>query len=618
MKFLADRKGIYVLIVVLVLGGVTADKLYTEAASIDSTQIDLNCHPIDKFDERKVDEEFGFKSTKDLISETPYLLGEYFKLRLPGAVGGKEPITYRFINPLPDGLYIHVDTDNTILMYGYPKMHLPHYTLLAEDSLGNMDSLSFSISRSNGNVQTREIALSPNFYTIYEREDTELYFPIQRNYTQRLKISASLGNPILYHDERGIALKGTTFEIEGLEESGIDAQYNAYEESVVFTGRIDRASRFPLKLTITDIDGEKASLDMTLISFDPHSEDSSPQFASTLPEQNWELGEYVNIPIPEARGGNGKLTYELTVPANWPARARYSETDYGELFAELRGNLVGHVKSLAPPGVFKYTVTDQDGDTDTLEIRVSVEPSGLQFSSEVPDQDFIAREEGVYIELPTATGGDGNYHYSLSPSLPDGIEFVTDFTKSSYSTDNVPFSPDAIPPPTIYPFPTASNSQPYPKLLDVEDRNYILGSTHTAFTEQEYHYTVSDGAGATSTLSFRLTINEPEPSTSYSRGIVKSPSIPSQLLSYSDIPPNNTSGELAFPIEERNRRFWFARGTYVYQTLPAPTGAVGEITYQISQAIKGLHLQKQPKDYLSCSVFGIQDTNPASPTLALN
>ena len=125
----------------------------------------------------------------------------------------------------------------------------------------------------------------------------------------------------------------------------------------------------------------------------------------------------VNEVLPEASGGNS-TTYSLSpdVPG----------LDFDSATRTLSGtppaNLAGHKQ----PAYFvmTYEATDADGATATLTFNIIVEEMNVvpTFDEEVDERYRLSANEPMELVLPTASGGNGELTYSLSPKVP-GLTF---------------------------------------------------------------------------------------------------------------------------------------------------------------------------------------------------
>lgn len=168
------------------------------------------------------------------------------------------------------------------------------------------------------------------------------------------------------------------------------------------------------------------------------SADYAPRFTEQVTPQVFRLGERIQLDLPKAVGGNQHLTYSLEPPANW--ESRLSKTGWAfnrsdevstssqveglgkSYFYEWRGSLIGSVNELLPPGIFRWVVTDADGDMAMVEIPVTITASEIDLDGAIEDQTWDARTQHIKLDLPQARGGSGEpYTYQISPKLPEGV-----------------------------------------------------------------------------------------------------------------------------------------------------------------------------------------------------
>ena len=170
----------------------------------------------------------------------------------------------------------------------------------------------------------------------------------------------------------------------------------------------------------------------------------------------------VDVPIdaltlPAASGGDGELGYGLTpqVP--------------GLSFDAATRQLTG-TPTAAGTHAMSYTVTDEDGDTDTFHFTIAVqEPPVVDPSPAFPatggpgNQTYTVGMAIAALTLPAATGGDGALTYSLTPNVP-GLSF--------------------------------------------DDAMRELTGTPTAAGAYSMTYTVTDADGDTDTIGFTITVQQ--------------------------------------------------------------------------------------------------------------
>ena len=78
-----------------------------------------------------------------------------------------------------------------------------------------------------------------------------------------------------------------------------------------------------------------------------------------------------------------------------------------------------------PAMTYTYTGSDFDGDEDSLEFTIKVEPNSEPAFGDamVESQRYRVGSPIANLTLPAATGGDGPVVYGLTPALPDGLSF---------------------------------------------------------------------------------------------------------------------------------------------------------------------------------------------------
>ncbi len=120
-------------------------------------------------------------------------------------------------------------------------------------------------------------------------------------------------------------------------------------------------SRATYTYTVTDADGDTDEL-MFSITIE---EDSMPDFGSEIiTDKEYFTGTAVTETLPAATGGNGTLTYSLSLTPALPTGLNFN--------ASTR-EISGTPTTVTSRTTYTYTVTDDDGDTADLNFRISVE-----------------------------------------------------------------------------------------------------------------------------------------------------------------------------------------------------------------------------------------------------
>ena len=143
-------------------------------------------------------------------------------------------------------------------------------------------------------------------------------------------------------------------------------------------------------------------------------EDRFPEFTETAaPQVHLQNQEIAPVTLPAAKGGDGALRYTLS-----PALPEGLEFDPA-----------GRVVSGTPSVVMEETLytlkaRDRDGDEASLALAVTVEEDRFpEFTETVPEQLYWLGTAIEALALPAAEGGNGALRYTLSPALPEGLEF---------------------------------------------------------------------------------------------------------------------------------------------------------------------------------------------------
>ena len=161
------------------------------------------------------------------------------------------------------------------------------------------------------------------------------------------------------------------------------------------------------------------------------------------------------LELPEATGGNGDLTYSLSpddTSPDWP---------HDVSFDAAARTLSGMPALEIARTLYTYTVTDEDGSTDSLMFYITVEdkpefPDGDSTVSPPIESDGVPDPiadryyiTGVAIDedaddaddqplvLPTAAGGTGDLKYNLSPAVP-GLTYSTDTLNNPITVSGTP------------------------------------------------------------------------------------------------------------------------------------------------------------------------------------
>ena len=171
-----------------------------------------------------------------------------------------------------------------------------------------------------------------------------------------------------------------------------------------------RASETTYTYTATDGAGNSVEIEFAITVT---AEAVALSFGSeTIANQAWRVGTAVDLTLPEASGGSGTLTYSLS-PAT-PAGITFTAST-----RRLNGTPTGRFTS----ATFTYTATDEDDDTVELTFTIVVTATAITFASTIANQSWTVGT-AVSLTLPTASGGVGDFTYSVSPTVPNGVTFT--------------------------------------------------------------------------------------------------------------------------------------------------------------------------------------------------
>ncbi len=169
----------------------------------------------------------------------------------------------------------------------------------------------------------------------------------------------------------------------------------------------------PVTYTVTDADGETDTLSFRITV---EVTDPMPTFGSEMiGDRTYIEGEIISTEtLPEARGGDGTLTYSID-----------PVSPFGLTFDSSTRQLSGTPTVVGgPTRTVTYTATDADGDPISLTFRITVaadvRPS---FGSEMIDDQNYIQTAITPLTLPLATGGNGALTYSINPVSPLGLTF---------------------------------------------------------------------------------------------------------------------------------------------------------------------------------------------------
>ncbi len=297
---------------------------------------------------------------------------------LPTATGGDGSLTYALSPTLPDG----VTKDASHRVSGTPTGHqtATTYTWKATDADSDAVQLTFTITIAKD--------LAPSFGAATIGNKTWTQNQAIAGFT--LPTASGGDSPLTYTISPALpagVTKNASHEVSGTP--------TGHQTAATYTWKA------------TDADGDAAELTFTITI----AEDLSPSFSTTIPNQSWTQRQAITaFTLPTATGGDGSLTYTIspTLPAGVTKSASH----------EVSGAPTGHQTA----ATYTWKATDSDGDAAQLTFTITIaEDLVPMFSTTIADQTWTQRQAITAFTLPTATGGDGNLTYALSPAVPAGV-----------------------------------------------------------------------------------------------------------------------------------------------------------------------------------------------------
>ena len=156
-------------------------------------------------------------------------------------------------------------------------------------------------------------------------------------------------------------------------------------------------------------------------------------FGATIPPQTWTVDVSVDLTLPEATGGNGTISYELT-----------PDLPSGVMLDRSTRTLSGAPTAAATATTYTWRATDSDGNTAALTFSVTVSPApNLEATLRYPAAPTTLTVGTTITPLPaTTTGLTAPITYAVSPDLPAGLTLST--TTGEISGTPTTMNPDGV------------------------------------------------------------------------------------------------------------------------------------------------------------------------------
>ncbi len=296
---------------------------------------------------------------------------------LPGAIAGTEPLTYTLTALGGGALPVGLEFDpNTRRLSGTPD-DIPGdfvLTYMVTDANGSSDNVGFRVAINPGLMLTAPANLN---YTL-DTEIEGLQLPVATGGTEPLRYT----------------LTGPSGLPGGL---GFDANTRT------LSGTPDTPGTTILTYEVTDRNNANTSVTITVMV--------NPGLAlNAQGDQNYTQDTAIsNLQLPVATGGTMPLTYTLTGPSggNLPTGLNFNANT----------RTLSGTPDTADTTVLTYTVTDGNGDSTSVDFRITVN-AGLTLIA-LDDLNYTLDTEIDRLQLPEATGGTAPLVYTLTDLRPN-------------------------------------------------------------------------------------------------------------------------------------------------------------------------------------------------------
>ena len=160
-------------------------------------------------------------------------------------------------------------------------------------------------------------------------------------------------------------------------------------------------------------DGTDSELDRASGNYVAFQVRTLPTFSAGIADQTYTVGQTVTLPLPEADGGVGTLSYTLTrdddSPADLPDGLTFDPDPDTRTISGTPSESFGDTAGVS----LLYTATDATGAARAIRLQCCGWPP-LRPLVAIADQNYTAGID-VNLTLPAATGGLGTLTYTLTP-----------------------------------------------------------------------------------------------------------------------------------------------------------------------------------------------------------
>ena len=375
----------------------------------------------------------GFRITVEANTAPAFATGETIDLKtyvtdtmiapltFPQATGGNGDLTYTLTPSLPAGLGLTFDgAARPPTLTGTPTAATASvtYTYTAADADGNIApddtaSLTFDI--------TVAVDIAPTF--------PEGTVKIEQIYVQNV-LFPTLTLPRTATGGNGALTYALTNTAGGDPDIPDGLTFNANANPPTITGTPTEVAGRLFHWRAIDADDNELDSDTAIVRIGIAAEaDRVPAFAEgvTIADQTYLPGETVALTLPAATiPGNGATTYRL-VNMDTVMVVSDGESVLGLTFDAAERTLTGTATAGDIP--FFWIAQDTDGNTIDITslafditVAADIAPTFAD-NAMIPTQTYIQNTMIPALTFPQATGGNGDFSYTLTPNLPAGLTF---------------------------------------------------------------------------------------------------------------------------------------------------------------------------------------------------
>ena len=383
---------------------------------------------------------FGYQSTDVMVTVTPvavnfpagtlvldqtFQMGTAVDLTLPTATGAT---TYRLSSHADQSLPAGLTFDGaTRVLSGIPTAaQVAEGYVYSARNPDNLDNLNFDITvEATGTPTTppssQTLSLNPTAVT-ESATPTDITATVTLtggayNVARSFSIGSSSGTATEGTDYT--ALSNVVLTIPANAASGtVTFPFTAADDMTVEGGGESLNIRSTLLIVAgTDPDTSLAVANAIITINDPVAADTAPAFAAdaAVSAQTFTVGTAVDLTLPMATGGEDGIVYTLSTAL--PA---------GLTFNSGTRVLDGTPTAVATAATYFYRAADGDGNnmpsdsvllTFTITVSADTAPA-FAGNAAIEAQTYAALTAIMPLTLPTATGGNGDITYTLTPAIP--------------------------------------------------------------------------------------------------------------------------------------------------------------------------------------------------------